>query len=66
MKKSVFKSLATAASIALGSIGAHALAIGEKAPAFAAPSTRGMVNLADYLGRQNVVLAFYYADFTPT
>ena len=66
MKKSVFKSLATAASIALGSIGAHALDVGEKAPAFAAPSTRGTVDLAEFVGRQNVVLAFYYADFTPT
>ncbi len=66
MKKSILKSLATAASIALGSVGAHALEIGEKAPTFEAPSTRGPVRLAEHLGRRHVVLAFYYADFTPT
>ncbi len=65
MRKTVFKSLATAAMVALGSVGAHALEVGEKAPLFEAASTRGTVRLADFLGKKSVVLAFYFADFTP-
>jgi len=65
MRKSVMKGLFTSALVALSSIGAHALEVGEKAPLFEAASTRGTIRLADYLGKQNVVLAFYYADFTP-
>jgi hypothetical protein len=41
------------------------LAIGEKAPLFEAPSTRGTVRLSDFQGRKHVVLAFYIKDFTP-
>lgn len=64
MKTSVFKSLATAAMVAVTSLGAHALEVGEKAPAFEAQSTWGTVRLSDYLGARNVVLSFYFADFT--
>jgi len=38
---------------------------GEPAPLFEAPSTDGTIRLADYRGRKPVVLAFYFADFTP-
>jgi peroxiredoxin (alkyl hydroperoxide reductase subunit C) len=38
--------------------------LNEPAPAFAAPSTRGPIALADYLGRY-VVLFSHPADFTP-
>jgi len=37
---------------------------GDPAPLFEAPSTTGMIRLADFRGRKAVVLAFYYADFT--
>ena len=38
---------------------------GENAPPFEAASTRGTLRLADYRGKWNVVLVFYFADFTP-
>ena len=41
------------------------LDVGERAPAFAADSTRGRISLADYAGKQHVVLALYFAVFTP-
>jgi len=66
MRKTVFRSLATAAMVALTAIGAQAVEVGQKAPAFEAPSTHGTVRLADYQGKQHLVLAFYYADFTST
>jgi hypothetical protein len=66
MRKTVFRSLATAAMVALTAIGAQALEVGQKAPAFEAASTHGTIRLADYQGKQHLVLAFYYADFTST
>jgi len=36
----------------------------EKAPDFDAESTKGTIRLADYLGKKNVLLAFYFKDFT--
>ena len=41
------------------------LDVGDKAPAFTAESTRGTISLNDYAGRQHVVLALYFAVFTP-
>lgn len=44
---------------------AHALKIGDKAPAFALPSTTGKeVRLADFAGRKAVVIFFYIGAFT--
>ena len=43
----------------------YAVETGELASDFEALSTQGQVSLAGYLGKKNVVLAFYYADFTP-
>jgi hypothetical protein len=43
----------------------NALNVGDKAPFFDAVSTEGTINLQSYLGQKHVVLAFYYADFTP-
>ena len=43
----------------------HALEVGDRAPLFEAPSTQGTIRLADYQGKKHVVLAFYFADFTP-
>ena len=42
-----------------------ALNVGDKAPGFESPSTHGNVILAEFEGKKNVVLAIYYADFTP-
>lgn len=66
MRKTAFRSLATAAMVALSAIGAQALEVGQKAPAFEAASTHGTIRLADYQGKRHLVLAFYYADFTST
>ena len=42
-----------------------ALSVGDRAPAFTAQSNQGEVSLADHLGKKNVILAFYFAIFTP-
>jgi len=41
------------------------LKVGADAPVFAATSTKGLVDLKDYLGKQNIVLIFYPGDDTP-
>ena len=41
------------------------LDVGDKAPLFSGVSTQGKIQLADYIGRKNVVLALYFAIFTP-
>jgi peroxiredoxin len=39
--------------------------VGEKAPEFSLPISRDeKVSLSEYLGKKNVVLAFYPLDFT--
>ena len=43
----------------------NALNVGDKAPLFDAESTQGTISLQNYLGHKHVILAFYYADFTP-
>ena len=43
----------------------HALTVGDTAPLFDAESTEGKISLQSYRGKKNVVLAFYFADFTP-
>lgn len=43
----------------------NALNVGDMAPLFEAGSTQGTIRLGSYLGQKHVVLAFYYADFTP-
>lgn len=50
----------------LGGMGqGMALQVGEKAPMFELPSTTGeTIKLADYLGKQPVVLFFYIGAFT--
>ena len=42
-------------------LGAHAVALGDKAPLFTAVSDKGEVSLEDYLGQKYVIIAFYYA-----
>ena len=41
------------------------LDVGDKEPSFNGKSTQGFVQLSDYLGEKNVVLALYFAVFTP-
>ena len=36
----------------------------DKAPDFEAESTKGTIRLTDYRGKKNVLLAFYYKNFT--
>jgi peroxiredoxin Q/BCP len=52
-------------SIIIAAASGFALEAGDKAPLFKAESTQGTIGLDDYLGKKNVVLAFYFADFTP-
>jgi peroxiredoxin len=42
-----------------------ALEVGDKAPEFTAISTAGEITLSEIIKQGPVVLAFYYADFTP-
>jgi peroxiredoxin Q/BCP len=46
-------------------LSAKALDVGDEAPQFEAVSDKGPINLLDYRGKKNVVLAFYFADYTP-
>ncbi len=41
------------------------LEVGDKAPPFVAQSTHGEISLAGFAGEKNVVLALYFAVFTP-
>ena len=43
---------------------ARAAEVGKAAPVFAADSSTGKIALEDYRGKKNVLLAFYFADFT--
>jgi peroxiredoxin len=47
--------------------GAAALEVGDKAPDFNLPSTKGgNFKLSDLAGKKHVVIQFYVIDFTPT
>ena len=41
------------------------LDVGDKAPLFSGNSTQGKIQLTDFQGKKNVVLALYFAIFTP-
>ena len=43
---------------------ARAAEVSAAAPLFEAESSAGPIRLADYQGKKNVLLAFYFADFT--
>jgi len=53
-----------AVGLSAAATGAAALDVGDPAPGFQADSTLGALDLADYRGKKNVLLAFYYKDFT--
>jgi peroxiredoxin Q/BCP len=59
------KGLMTAAWVAASALGAQALEIGQSVPLFRAESTSGPIVMSELLGERHIVLAFYYADFTP-
>ena len=53
--------------VGLGAGMAMALEVGEKAPDFRLPSTRGeMISLSQFQGKKLVLLEFYVHDFGPT
>ena len=43
----------------------YALNVGDTAPMFTGNSTQGKVASAELLGQKNIVLALYFAIFTP-
>jgi thioredoxin-dependent peroxiredoxin len=57
--------LLTASLVMLADLGAQAIEVGQSVPLFRAGSTQGPVHLGDLLGKKHLVLALYYADFTP-
>lgn len=44
---------------------AFGMVAGDKAPAFTGESTQGTIRLSDFTGKKNVILALYFAIFTP-
>ena len=62
--------LLTAATLAVGFAAARparateAAQVGKAAPLFTADSSQGKIVLADFQGKKNVLLAFYFKDFT--
>lgn len=48
-----------------GPVESFALTVGDKAPLFSGESTQGKIQLTNYLGKKNVVLALFFAAFTP-
>ena len=53
------------ASLFLTPVPSFGIEVGDKAPAFSGESTHGTIHLADFAGKQNVILALYFAIFTP-
>ncbi len=64
MKKQLFCFIAILLTALLWIAPAFSVEVGDKAPDFVAESTMGTIRLADYLGKKNVLLAFYYRGFT--
>lgn len=63
----MLKSLLAGAILALAMQSAHALQVGDKAPDFSLPSTKGTtVRLSDFAGKQSLVVFFYIGAFTKT
>jgi peroxiredoxin len=68
MKRSGFITTVVLALCLIGLAGtAAALEVGDKAPDFNLPSTKGgNFKLSDLAGKKYVILQFYVLDFTPT
>ena len=59
--------LLAAATLLFGlaaAVPAGAAQVGAPAPLFEADSSAGTIRLVDYQGKKNVLVAFYFADFT--
>lgn len=55
----------TCLALFLTAVSSFALQVGDTAPDFQALSTTGAITLSQQQQQGPVVLAFYYADFTP-
>lgn len=67
MKKLISGLCAIVASFVLTVVDGGAVEVGQKAPGFDLPSTKGgKLSLASFLGKKNVLIEFYVLDFTPT
>ena len=61
------RALALAFALTALPITAAAIEVGDKAPDFNLPSTKGgNLKLSDFAGKKYVILQFYVLDFTPT
>jgi len=65
MSGKVLLTIIPALALMFAPAAAQALGVGEKAPGFIAESNQGEVTLGQYLGKKNVLLAFYFAINTP-
>lgn len=66
-KRAVLRLLLLAVFILTATLPTAAVEVGEKAPNFELPSTKGgKLNLGGFAGKKNVVIQFYVLDFTPT
>jgi len=55
------------AILILSAIPAAAVEVGQKAPDFELPSTKGgKLKLSTFQGKKSVLIEFYVLDFTPT
>jgi len=53
------------ASLFFTAVTSFGIEVGDRAPAFIGESTYGAIRLADFADKQNVILALYFAIFTP-
>ncbi len=61
----MLKTVLAATALMLAAQSSHALQVGDKAPDFSLPSTKGgNVRLSDFAGKQSVVLFTYIGAFT--
>lgn len=65
--KKVLLTLILSVGFLIGVVSAAAVEVGQKAPDFELPSTRGeKLKLSSLQGKRNVLIEFYVLDFTPT
>ncbi len=63
----LLKALVAGAALMLASQASFALQVGDKAPEFSLPSTKGgNIKLSDFAGKQSVVVFTYVGAFTKT
>ena len=67
MSLRLLKTLLAGATLMLATQASYALQVGDKAPDFSLPSTKGAnVRLSDFAGKQSVVIFTYIGAFTKT